>query len=205
MVPFVGVFTSLMVSVIIKIYLAFFCAQGCECPSFEAWCRTSPLVFAFFCPRAPTSPLVAWLRGALEGREFVNVAGPFPWPHYRIRLRVDVLDESVVAVRVVGFALLRGNQQRPALLPIIRAVCAALDGIEEVWLHRDMHHDGSDLTPHTTWRGRPGLAPEITFHAFAELPFWLRRFDRKGPPDRRLDPRALVAEPTPVFVPALSR
>lgn len=204
MVPFVGVLTSLMVSLAIKIYLAHFCAQGCDSPSFEAWCRTHPLAFAFFCPRASTSPLVAWLRQHLEGREFVNVAGPFPWPHYRITLRVDVLDDSVVAVRVAGFALLRGNQQRPALLPVIRAACAALAGIEEVWLHRDLHHDGSDLDPHTTWRGRPGLAPEVTFHAFAELPFWLRRFDRKGPPTRR-HPDAALADPTPVFAPSLSR
>lgn len=193
MVPFVGVFTSLMVSLAIKIYLTFFCAVGCESPAFEAWCRGRPLVAAFFCPRAQVAPLIAWLKQGLERREFVNVEGPFPWPHYRIKLEVVALDESVVGVRVVWFSLLRGNQQRPSPLPSLREAAALSLGVDEVWLHRDLHSDGSDLDPETTWRARPTEGSELVFHAYPELPFWLRRFDRR-PPDRRQRPSEAVAE-----------
>lgn len=202
--PFVGVLTSLLVSIAIKIYMTFFCALGSRSESFEAWCRGQPLVMAFFCPRAETGPLVARLRAALEGREFVNIEGPFPWPHYRVKLRVEALDASVVGVRAVWCARVRGNQQRPTPLPLVLQVCELGLGIEEVWLHRDLHSDGTLLDPETTWRGRPGLGPELTFHAFSELPFWLRRFDRKPPDRRQRAPELSAPELSPAVAPLTS-
>lgn len=185
MVPFVGVFTSLMVSVAIKIYLAYFCAQGLSSPVFEAWCRGKPLVAAFFCPRAEVGPLLRWLKAALEGREFVNVEGPFPWPHYRIRLAVEALDECVVGVRLVWCAVLRGNQQRPALLSALRGLEGGELGVTEMWLHGDLYSEGPMLARGETWRGSPVEGAWFAFQAYPELPFWLRRFEGKGPPERR--------------------
>lgn len=200
MVPFVGVFTSLMVSLAIKIYLAYFCALGSRSPAFEAWCAGRPLVAAFFCPRAATGPLLERLRVALAGREFVNVAGAFPWPHYRVKFTVVALDESVVGVCVAWCGLVRGNQQRPTPLPLILEICGLALGIEEVWLHRDLHSDGTIQEPEVTWRGRPAQGSEVTFRAFSELPFWLRRFDGKGPPDRRAEQPLVAEQEAPVLV-----
>jgi hypothetical protein len=183
MLPFVGTFASLMVSLAVQIYLAYFCAQGVEVPEFEGWCRGRPLVAAFFCSRAEVGPLVRWLKEALEGKEFVNVEGPFPWGHYRIRLSVEALDECVVGVRVVWSGVLRGNQRRPGLLPVLKRLDAAGLGVTEAWLHRDLYSDGSELGPGETWRGSPGEG-WFRFRSYPELPFWLRRFE-KGPPDRR--------------------
>jgi hypothetical protein len=189
MLPFVGTFASLMVSLAVQIYLAYFCAQGLEVPEFERWCRGRPLVAAFFCSRAGVGPLVRWLKGALEGKEFVNVAGPFPWGHYRIRLSVEALDECVVGVRVVWSGVLRGNQRRPGLLSALERLDGAALGVTEAWLHRDLHSDGSELGQEETWRGSPEEA-WFRFRSYPELPFWLRRFE-KGPPDRRQrEPRA---------------
>ncbi|MCU0658721.1 MAG: hypothetical protein MUF64_26735 [Polyangiaceae bacterium] len=201
MVPFVGVFTSLMVSLAIKIYLAYFCAQGVTSPEFEAWCRGSPLVAAFFCPRAEVGPLVAWLKKRLEGREFVNVEGPFPWTHHRIRLRVEAMDECVVGVRVVWAGVLRGNQTRPPLLAALRELDAAGLGVAELWLHRDLYSDGSELSQEATWRGSPVEGAWFELRSYPELPFWLRRFDGKGPPERRERGAEVVQ---PVAEPALS-
>ena len=202
MVPFVGVFTSLMVSLAIRIYLAYFCAQGLSSPEFEGWCRGGPLVAAFFCPRSAVGPLVAWLRATLEGREFVNVEGPFPWPHYRIKLRVEALDECVVGVKVVWSGVLRGDQKRPALLGVLRALDGARLGVAEMWLHRDLYSDGSELSAEATWRGLPVEGAWFEFHSYPELPFWLRRFE-KGPPDRKQRDPAPV-EPAVQPVAALS-
>ncbi|MCS6902565.1 MAG: hypothetical protein RMJ98_22990 [Myxococcales bacterium] len=131
-----------MVSLAIQVYLAYFCAQGVQVPEFERWCRGKPLVAAFFCSRAEVGPLVAWLRGVLEGREFVNVEGPFPWTHYRLRLSVEALDECVVGVHVVWSGVLRGKQKRPGLLSALKGLDAAAWGVTEAWLHRDLYSMG---------------------------------------------------------------
>ena len=194
MVPFLGVFSSLIVSLVVQIYLRYFNTLGPHYPGFEEWCATQPLVAAFFCPREGTAALAAWLNRALKAqREHINAEGPCPWPFYRLRLEAQVYNECVVGITIRGQSQAKEHQSRPPVLALIQQACAAVEGIEEVWVHRDLHSSEEACEPHMSWRGRPSPAGPLPLRAYSELPFWLRPFDGKGPPARKQGERGAEA------------
>jgi hypothetical protein len=188
MVPFVGVFTSLVVSLAIHIYLRFWASHGGRNAAFERFCGGRPLLFAFFCPRAGVDRLLPALVGELGGKaERVSVEGVFPWPDYNLRLTAERLNDCVVGVRVTGFRLVRGQRPIQPLLPVIEAMCSSGLGVAEVWLHGDLYSDEARLEPEMTWRGAPSPDGQVQLRAFTELPFWLRPLHGGGPPRPRRD------------------
>jgi hypothetical protein len=195
MVPFVGVFTSLLVSLAVQIYLRYFNTLGPRYPGFERWCEGRPLVVAFFCPREGAADLARWLGEALRvQREHINTEGPCPWPFYRLRLEAHVYNECVVGITIRGQAQAKDHQVRPPVLALVQRACAAVAGVEEVWVHRDLHASEEECEPHMSWRGRPSATGPLPLRAYSELPFWLRPFDGKGPPSRRRDAEAVAAD-----------
>lgn len=142
----------------IWIYKRWFQRLAPPAPRFEAFCRTQPVVAALLGVRDHQRQITERLRSALgESSRCVATLGGFPWPHYRLSLRIETRPDAVL-LRVSSARVLRtGDGALPALASVLRDVINELPEPVEAWLHSGTFNNGLVAVPHGGWslqRGR---------------------------------------------------
>lgn len=109
--------------------------------SFEAWCRSEPAIMAFRCVPGERAREVRFQLRALlaPSDELINLQGGAPWQYYRFGVVVREHSDSVVAVHIASAIPQRGDfTSRTDAAALVERV-AKLAGVEEVWLHGQLH------------------------------------------------------------------
>jgi hypothetical protein len=201
-----GLLSFLVVTVGVRVYLAYFIERGVRHPAFEAWCDRRPLVFALFVPRAELEPTRALAAARLSASaRWVNLVAGFPWTHYGIGLRVRELSPCVVGVFISSRRVLRGNELPPrALVAFSEIARATRRDVAEIWLDRDLFTtpEARDGDAEMGWRGHADPSGDLAMSGCTELPFWLRALPTEGPRDGRQKTDDVVAALTADASPA---
>ena len=142
--------------------------------AFEKWCAEQPMVMAFRCTDAKDTHFR--LRQLIAPHEeIVNLQGGAPWQYYRFDVVVRVLSDTVVGVFIRSAIPQRGgfNRRTDAAELVERVV--KLSGVEEVWLHGQLHPSEarSAIRSRASWLGRvrPGDG-ELEVTPMIGRPLW---------------------------------
>ena len=155
-----GPLTWLVVSFCTYVYLRWYCTAIDPVDDFEKWHSSTPVLISIRCKHDCSGFVRKQLIEVLGKYGWLfNPHGSFPWPHYRIGLKITESDSGIVTIQGTGAKLIRGN------LPVetldapkwLQLVEQSIPGsIAEVWLHGELapskKHDGRDRS-RFGWRG----------------------------------------------------
>lgn len=169
--PFLILKSWLLTAVVIWVYKRWFQRVAPPSPGFEAFCKAGPVVGAIWNVAGHEPHVVAALVRRL-GKASASVAtlGGYPWPHYRLALRVESR-QSAVLLRVVGAQVVRTKDGTlPALAHVLRDVLSELPAPAEAWLHSGAFNNGLVAPPAGGWSIERGQERRPTLTALVERP-----------------------------------
>lgn len=177
--------TGIVLPPAIRFYVQHLEPLGDRHDGFERWCAARPLVLAVRSPTDGADATLAKLAtGVARSEGWVNHAGGFPWPTYRVFLAAERLGDDVLGVRITACRLARGRGRIAPVAELIDGVATALGTTDELWLHGHLHRDDDVVDPDVSWRGHVDRDRRLLLSAARELPYWLLQTMGKGPPDK---------------------
>jgi hypothetical protein len=134
------------------IYRRWFQRVAPPSPDFEAFCAKRPVVAALHALRETELRASQDLVGRLERQgEVVATLGAYPWPHYCLKVALEVVPGAVL-LRVVGARVMRTRDQNlPALATLVRDALNQLPEGARGWLHPGTFSNGLVETPAGGW------------------------------------------------------
>ncbi len=117
-----------------------FDTDGSPVEEFEAYClRERPVLFALR-PSEGAPELARAIEGKLgrEGR-VEHRRGRFPWTRYVLRVRIDVLESSIVIGRIERAHLRRLVESDPDLGELVEGTLRELAVSGSGWFHTELH------------------------------------------------------------------
>lgn len=169
--PFLILKSWLLTAVVIWVYKRWFQRVAPPAPGFEAFCATAPVVGAIWNAAGHEEQVAAALIRRL-GKAGASVAtlGGYPWPHYRLALRVESR-QGAVLLRVAGAEVVRTKDGTlPALAHVLRDVLSELPEQAQAWLHSGAFNNGLVAPPAGGWSIERGQEPRPRFSALEERP-----------------------------------
>jgi len=151
------------------IYQRWFQRVAPRSPDFEAFCAKRPVVAALHALHGTERQAHALLAEPLTPpREVVATLGGYPWPHYCLRLAVEVVPGAVL-LRVVGARVMRTRDRNlPALATLVRDALNQLPHDAAAWLHPGTFSNGLVTTPAGGWAVSPGTERRPRLRALGE-------------------------------------
>jgi hypothetical protein len=155
----------------IWVYQRWFQRVAPPAPEFEAFCRTRPVVAALIGVGERQADAMQRLRDALGASgQCVATLGGFPWPHYRLSLRVEARRDAVW-LRIEAASVLRSRERSlPALASVLRDLLNELPDAVEAWAHAGTFNNGLVAVPNGGWSLRRGHERHPRFAPLARIP-----------------------------------
>jgi len=172
------------------IYQRWFQRVAPPSPDFEAFCAGRPIVAALHALRGTEARARELLAATLAPpHEVVATLGGYPWPHYCLRLAVEVTPGAVL-LRVVGARVMRTRDRKlPALATLVRDALNQLPEDAAAWIHPGTFANGLVPTPAGGWAVSAGneRRPRLRALGDAESPSFVEQganaHDRRGAPN----------------------
>jgi hypothetical protein len=155
----------------IWIYQRWFQRVAPPAPAFEAFCNTRPVVAALLGLADRQAGVKERLRAALgESGQCVATLGGFPWPHYRLSLRLEARRDALL-LRIESASVLRSRERSlPALASVLREILNEQPDGVEAWLHAGTYNNGLVAVPSGGWSLRRGAEKHPRFAPLEHTP-----------------------------------
>jgi hypothetical protein len=175
-----GAFAWVAVALMLALHRRYLRVDAPRDVAHEARCREGFVLAALRAAPGRGEALALALRDRLGKRAEVAVrAGPWPWPHYAHRVRVQRWEPDVVRLRVVGARLRRGERRCADVVDVLLDAVESVSGdvpVEEVWLHGAAYevHAGSRVDrARVAWVGRVDARGRLVLRTMIGKPRWL--------------------------------
>jgi hypothetical protein len=159
------------------IYRRWFQQVAAPSPDFEAFCTERPVVAALHALAGDEARAGELLKRSLGRRqEVIATLGAYPWPHYCLKLAIEVVPGAVL-LRVVGARVMCSHETNlPALATLVRDALNELPNDAAAWIHPGTFSNGLVATPEGGWAISRGIEkrPKLQALSDAERPNLLR-------------------------------
>lgn len=161
----------MLTALAIWVYRRWFQRVAPRSPRFESFCADRPVVGAIWGAHGHEQRLADALALRLgRGSAAVATLGGYPWPHYRLELRLSIRPGAVF-LHVIDAKVLRSREgAMPALASLLRDALNELPEGAQAWLHEGAFNNGVAERPAGGWSVQRGTEARPRLAALEQLP-----------------------------------